>query len=116
MIRNHDFLPKPVHVKSYLEETNSFYYVDAVDVPRFFTNLSSKYKQPIEQFINLIKARKSEIPLVIRVTTSRENKVIVSIGYVYLPDIHFYKEHYGYFETPISLIQFKSSTLEVNYD
>lgn len=54
MIRNHDFLPKPVHVKSDLEETNSFYYVDVVDVPRFFTNLSSKYKQPIEQFINLI--------------------------------------------------------------
>lgn len=116
MIRNHDFLPKPVHVKSDLEETNSFYYVDAVDVPRFFTNLSSKYKQPIEQFINLIEVRKSEIPLVIRVATSQENKVIVSIGYVYLPNIHFYIERYGYFETPISSIKFNSPILEVNYD
>lgn len=116
MIRNHDFLPKPVHVKSDLEETNSFYYVDAVDVPRFFTNLSSKYKQPIEQFIKNIEVRKSEIPLVIRVATSRENQLIVDIGYVYLPNIRFYIEHYGYFETPISTMKFKSSTLEVNYD
>lgn len=116
MIRNHDFLLKPVHVKSDLEETNSFYYVDAVDVPRFFTNLSSKYKQPIEQFIKNIEVHKSEIPLVIRVATSQENKVIEDIGYTYLPSIHYYIEYYGYFETPISSIKFNSPILEVNYD
>lgn len=46
MIRNHDSIPKPVHVKFGFSDMNSFYYVDAVDVPRFFTNLRTKYKQP----------------------------------------------------------------------
>lgn len=111
MIKNHVSLPKPVYVKFSFIDMNSFYYVDAVDLPRFFTNLSSKYKQPIEQFIKNIEVRKSEIPLVIRVATSRENKLIVDIGYVSLPNIRFYIEHYGYFETPIPSIKFKSSIL-----
>lgn len=115
MIRNHVSLPKPVHVKSDLEKTNSFYYVDAVDVPRFFTNLSSKYKQPIERFIKNIEVRKLEIPLVIRVATSRENKVIVDIGYVYLPNIRCYIENYGYFKTPISASKFILPISEVKY-
>lgn len=116
MIRNHVSLPKPVHVKFGFSDMNSFYYVDAIDVPRFFTNLRTKYKQPIERFTKVINALKSENPIVIRVATSRENKVIVDIGYVSLPNICFYIERYGYFETPISSIKFKSSTLEVNYD
>lgn len=116
MIRNHVSLPKPVYVKSALSETNSFYYVDAIDVPRFFTNLRTKYKQPIERFTKDINVLKLENPIVIRVATSRENKLIVDIGYVSLTNIRFYIEHYGYFETPISSIKFKSSTLEVNYD
>lgn len=116
MIRNHDFLPKPVHVKSDLDETNSFYYVDAIDVPRFFTNLGAKYKQSIERFTKGINVRKLENPVVIRVATSRENQLIVYIGYVSISNIRFYIDHYGYFETPISSIKFKSSTLEVNYD
>lgn len=120
MIRNHVSLPKPVHVKYAFSDMNSFYYVDAVDVPRFFTNLRTKYKQPLERFIErftkVINALKPEIPIVIRVATSQENKIIVDIGYVALPNIHYYIERYGYFETPISSIKFKSSTLEVNYD
>lgn len=116
MIRNHVFLPKPIHVKSAFSDMNSFYYVDAIDVPRFFTNLGAKYKQPIERFTKNINVLKLENPVVIRVATSLENQLIVDIGYVSISNIRFYKEHYGYFETPISLIKFKSSTLEVNYD
>ncbi len=44
MIRNHVSLPKPVYVKFGFSDMNSFYYVDAIDVHRFFTNLSTKYK------------------------------------------------------------------------
>lgn len=116
MISNHTFLPKPVYVKFGFSDMNSFYYVDAIDVHRFFTNLSTKYKQPLEWFTKDINVLKLENPIVIRVTTSRENQLIVDIGYVSLPDIRFYIEHYGYFETPISTIKFTSSTLEVNYD
>lgn len=116
MIKNHVSLPKPVYVKFGFSDMNSFYYVDAVDVPRFFTNLRTKYKQPLERFTKDINVLKSENPIVIRVATSRENKLIVDIGYVSLPNIRYYIEHYGYFETPISSIKFKSSTLEVNYD
>lgn len=116
MIRNHVSLPKPVYVKFGFSDMNSFYYVDAIDVHRFFTNLSTKYKQPIERFTKDIIALKLENPIVIRVATSRENQLIVDIGYVSLRNIRFYIEHYGYFETPISSIKFKSSTLEVNYD
>ncbi len=115
MIRNHVSLPKPVYVKFGFSDMNSFYYVDATDVHRFFTNLSTKYKQPIERFV-YINALKLKNPIVIRVATSRENQLIVDIGYVSLPNIRYYIEHYGYFETPISTIKFKSSTLEVNYD
>lgn len=116
MIRNHVSLPKPVHIKYAFSDMNSFYYVDAIDVSRFFTNLRTKYKQPIERFIKDINILKHEIPVVIRVATSRENQLIVDIGYVSISNIRFYIEHYGYFETPISSIKFKSSTLEVNYD
>ena len=116
MIRNHVSLPKPVHVKYAFSDMNSFYYVDAIDVPRFFTNLGAKYKQSIERFTKGINVHKLKNPVVIRVTTSRENQLIVYIGYVSISNIRFYIDHYGYFETPISPIKFKSSTLEVNYD
>lgn len=113
MIKNHVSLPKPVYVKLSFIDMNSFYYVDAVDVSRFFTKLRTKYKQPIERFTKAINVLKSENPVVIRVATSRENQLIVDIGYVSLPNIRFYIERYGYFETPISSIKF---TLGVNYD
>ena len=116
MIRNHVSLPKPVHVKYAFSYMNSFYYVDAIDVPRFFTNLGAKYKQSIERFTKGINVRKLENPVVIRVATSRENQLIVDIGYVSISNIRFYIGPYGYFETLISSIKFKSSTLEVNYD
>ena len=114
MIKNYSSLPKPVHVKFTTGKINSFYYVDAINVPIFFNNLKTKYKQPIERFTNNIKVS-SENPIVIRVTTSEESGFILDIGYVSLPNICYYTEHYGYFETPISASKFISPISEVKY-
>lgn len=115
MIRNHVYLPKPVHVKFTFGEINRFYCVDVVDVPRFFTNIKTKYKQSIERFTQNIKVDKSENPIVIRITTAEESGFILDIGYVLLPNIRFYIEHYGYFKTPISASKFISPISEVKY-
>ena len=114
MIKNYVSLPKPVHVKFTFGEIHSFYYVDAIDVPIFFRNLKTKYKQSIERFTNNIKVS-SENPIVIRVTTSEESGFILYIGYVSLPKIHCYIENYGYFKTPISASKFILPISEVKY-